>query len=255
MTHHSDQSGPKTAQSSKTKASEPVDPANKWQRHAEETAAAEAAAEAEAEKTSTGRTGTTSTAGSADTQRTKSTTESVLDPLTEEEQLGIEFPKRDTLEQDLTSAEMALHQMKLALEHAKDGEARARADVENMRKRMERQVSDAHRYALDKFSKQLLPVVDSLRRCIDSELPKDNATQGIYEGVKLTYQMLMSALEKQGIVPIQPAVGDPFDPEQHEAMAMAPGEGVAPNTVLSVLEPGYALNGRVLRAAMVTVAK
>jgi molecular chaperone GrpE len=128
------------------------------------------------------------------------------------------------------------------------------ADIENLRKRAERDLANAHKYALERFSQELLPVRDSLEMGL-SAFAEDNAHQDkLSEGVELTLQMLTSALEKFGITEVDP-LGEPFNPEFHQAISMQERDDVAPNTVVTVVQKGYLLHVRLIRPAMVIVSK
>jgi molecular chaperone GrpE len=131
---------------------------------------------------------------------------------------------------------------------------RVRADLDNQQRRMAREVENAHKYGLDKFVQELLPVKDSLERglrAFDGEAP---ALATLREGVELTARMLHSALEKFGVKEVDPA-GEPFNPELHAAMTTRESGEVEPGTVLEVFQKGYRLNDRLIRAAMVVVSK
>lgn len=132
---------------------------------------------------------------------------------------------------------------------------RVQADMENTRRRAKQDVENAHKFALEKFALELLPVKDSLEMglgaIIDSE--DKNAAQ-FKEGIELTLKMLVTALEKFGIEAIDPT-GDTFDPDKHQAMSMQESADHKPNTVMAVMQKGYQLNDRLLRPAMVVVSK
>lgn len=142
-----------------------------------------------------------------------------------------------------------------ALAHQKDTVIRAQAEVQNMRRRCEQDVERAHKFALEKFSGELLNVVDNLERALQAvpETP-DDAVKAIAEGVELTLKGFLEALNRNAVAQLDPQ-GEPFDPQQHEAMAMVPNPNVEPNTIIDVIQKGYTLNGRVLRPARVVVAK
>ena len=129
---------------------------------------------------------------------------------------------------------------------------RAVAELDNVRKRAQRDIEAANRYGLEKFVAELLPVKDSL------ELAVQNATQGdaksLREGQEATLQLLARALEKLGVTVIDPE-GEPFDPARHEAMMAQESTTAEPNSILKVVQPGYELNGRLLRPARVVVAR
>lgn len=132
-----------------------------------------------------------------------------------------------------------------------DKAARAAAEIDNIRKRVERDVTNAHRYGLEKFIQSLLPVVDSLEKAM-SLVEDTHGEMG--EGIALTLKLLLSTLEKNDVHEINPE-GQPFNPQEHEAMSMQPSEDIAPNHVLAVFQKGYKLHDRVIRPARVIVSR
>lgn len=142
-----------------------------------------------------------------------------------------------------------------ALAEQRDSVLRAQAEVQNMRRRCEADVEKAHKFALEKFSSELLPVLDNLERALGA-VPDSQREQvkALYEGVELTLKGFLESLAKFNIKQINPH-GEPFDPQVHQAIAQVPNPAVAPNTVIDVMQKGYTLHGRVLRAAMVVVSK
>ena len=135
-----------------------------------------------------------------------------------------------------------------------DGYLRAVAEQDNIRKRGQRDVEQALKYGLDRIVGDLLPVKDSLEMALQSLDDKPEAA-ALATGVQMTLKLLESALERQGVKEIDPAKGESFDPEWHEAMAAQPTAEMAPDAVLATVQKGYALNGRLLRPARVLVAK
>jgi molecular chaperone GrpE len=131
---------------------------------------------------------------------------------------------------------------------------RAQAELDNLRKRNQRDLENAHKFALEKFSQELLQVWDSLE--LGHQAAQDEATDvaKLREGTELTLKLLVSVMEKNGIEQVDPQ-GQPFNPEFHQAMAMQESAEVEPNTVVAVVQKGYLLNGRLLRPAMVMVSK
>ncbi len=129
---------------------------------------------------------------------------------------------------------------------------RATAEQDNIRKRSEREVAAARRFALEKFAQDLLGVVDSLELGLKAAADA-GADEKHMEGIQLTARMLSDALKRHGVEVIDPQ-GESFDPEKHEAMTAVPSADVAPNTVIDVMQKGYSLNERVLRPAMVVVS-
>jgi molecular chaperone GrpE len=129
---------------------------------------------------------------------------------------------------------------------------RAVADLENVRKRAARDVEAANRYGLEKFAQELLPVRDSLELGVQNAGRAD--ARSLAEGQEATLKLLNKALEKLGVSVIDP-LGEPFDPARHDAMMMQPSATAEPNSVLQVVQPGFELNGRLLRPARVIVAR
>lgn len=130
---------------------------------------------------------------------------------------------------------------------------RARAEVENIRRRSEQDVEKAHKFALEKFSKELLNVVDNLERALQTLASADDSVKALAEGVELTHKGLVSTLANFGVDAVG-AVGEAFDPELHQAISMQAAEGIEANHISAVLQKGYTLHGRVIRPAMVMVA-
>jgi molecular chaperone GrpE len=131
---------------------------------------------------------------------------------------------------------------------------RLRAEIENNRKRAERDVENAHKYALKNFIENLLPIIDSMEMG-QTAAEADNATlESIREGSALTMNMFVQVLEKNGLEQIDP-MGEKFDPEKHQAISMIEAEGAESNSVIEVMQKGFSLNERLVRPAMVVVAK
>lgn len=131
---------------------------------------------------------------------------------------------------------------------------RATAEQDNIRKRAERDVEQARRFALERFARDLLGVADSLELALKAAEEGDNTEGSLLEGLQMTRRMLLDTLTKHGISEMAPK-GETFDPAKHEAMSAVPSADAAPNTVLEVVQKGYLLNERVLRPAMVVVAQ
>ena len=144
----------------------------------------------------------------------------------------------------------ALAELQAKADENWDRYLRAAAEVENVRKRATRDVENAHKFALEGFGRELLAVVDSLEMGLASENADASALR---EGSEATCKLFKTTLERFGIVEVDPD-GEPFDPEFHEAMSMMPSDTVEPGSVLTVIQKGYALNGRLLRPARVIVA-
>ncbi|MCM0613290.1 nucleotide exchange factor GrpE [Marinobacter sediminum] len=143
------------------------------------------------------------------------------------------------------------------VQEAQEQMLRSQAEMQNVRRRAEIDVEKAHKFALEKFVKELLPVADSLEKAVESTEANENTGElvaSIREGVEMTLDLFMASLKKFNVEQLNPA-GEPFDPQQHEAMSMVPAPDAEPNSVVAVVQKGYLLNGRVVRPAMVVVAK
>ena len=132
---------------------------------------------------------------------------------------------------------------------------RAVAEADNSRKRAEADVERERKYALEKFVKALIPVVDSLDMALEAGKSKaENAEDAMVQGVEATLRLFLKELSSFGVERINP-VGEPFDPNVHQAISMVPSKDVKPNCIVSVMQKGFILNGRVVRPAMVMVAR
>jgi len=149
------------------------------------------------------------------------------------------------------SVEQQLAEAQAQVQTQRDAMLRALADAENARKRYQAEAANAQKYALERFAESLLPVMDSLEAAL---VNKDATPQALRDGVQLTLRQLTQALEKSRITPIAPVAGERFDPHRHQAMAAVEADS-DPNTVVAVMQKGYQLHDRVLRPALVTVAK
>lgn len=130
---------------------------------------------------------------------------------------------------------------------------RLQADIENLRKRHERELANAHKFALERFAQELLPVRDSLEMGLSTFMDSAADPEKLHQGVELTFQMLSGVLEKFGITEINPQ-DEPFNPDFHQAMSVQERDDVAPNTVVTVVQKGYLLHDRLIRPAMVIVS-
>jgi len=142
----------------------------------------------------------------------------------------------------------------LQLETLKDQAVRAQAEAQNVRRRAEQDVEKAHKFALEKFAKELLPIVDGLEKAIEAEVASGNEMTTLREGVEMTLSMFLSGVKKFSLEQVDP-VGHPFDPALHEAMTMVEAPDAEPNTVIAAMQKGYTLSGRLIRPAMVVVSK
>ena len=143
--------------------------------------------------------------------------------------------------------------LKMEVRESVDKALRATAELENIRKRTSRDIENAHKYALERFVNELLPVIDSMELGINASQSAEDI-ESLREGMDLTLKKLFDCLEKFGVKAIDPA-GEKFDPEWHEAVSMQELEGSDAGQVVTVMQKGYELNGRLVRPAMVVVAK
>jgi molecular chaperone GrpE len=152
-------------------------------------------------------------------------------------------------------AERVQEAVTAALAEQRDMVLRAQAEIQNMRRRCEADVEKAHKFALEKFSAELLTVVDNLERALNA-VGERNGEQvnALAEGVELTLKSFLEILNKFNVQQVNP-VGEPFDPQVHQAITTIVNPNVEPNTVLEVMQKGYTLHGRVIRPAMVVVSK
>ena len=163
-------------------------------------------------------------------------------------------PPAEQAEAPSGARDEALAEARREAEENLDRALRAQAEIENVRRRMTRDVEHAHKFALERFVSELLPVKDSLELGLAAAAEKEASAAGIAEGMGLTLRMLEQAMEKFGVRAVDPA-GEPFDPEFHQAMTMQESDTAESGTVLTVVQKGYLLNERLVRPAMVIVAK
>lgn len=165
----------------------------------------------------------------------------------EEAVSGMETPETAASAQQQSQ----LESLQVELATARESVLRAQAEMQNVRRRAEQDVEKAHKFALERFAGELLPVVDNLERALAAIPAEEEANR---EGIDLTLKSLLAVLEKYGVSLINPH-GEHFNPEHHQAIAMLDAPHVTPNSVVDVMQKGYSLNGRLLRPAMVAVAK
>ena len=137
------------------------------------------------------------------------------------------------------------------IEGLRDKDLRAEAEMQNVRRRADRDVENAHKFGLERLVQQILPVVDSLEKALEA---KTNQDDPVIQGVELTFKLLQDLMSKEAINVIDP-LGEPFDPNLHEAMSMIENSELEPNSVFAVVQKGYTLNERLVRPAMVMVTK
>ena len=160
-------------------------------------------------------------------------------------------PEESANAEQAEQAEVTLEDLQAKADENWDRYVRAVAETDNVRKRAAKDVERAHKYALEAFAKEMLGVRDSFEMGIDAAESADAAS--LVEGNQATLKLLTTTLERFGISEVDP-IGEPFDPELHEAISMQPSDTAEPGSVLVVAQKGYALNGRLLRPAMVVVA-
>lgn len=154
----------------------------------------------------------------------------------------------------IAELEVALEIANATIDSQKDSVLRARADMENAKRRAEQEIDKARKFALERFAGELLPVIDNLERAIQLADTENEAIKPLVEGVDLTLKSFISCVEKFGMQIVDPE-GEAFNPELHQAMSMQESADLAPNTVMAVMQKGYTLNGRLLRPAMVMVSR
>lgn len=179
------------------------------------------------------------------------------------EELSCELPAADDpakqaelfaeLDRKTNEAEQHIERLVQLERELAETKLRLHAEVENARRRADMRVEEAHKFALGKFVKELLAVVDSIERGLESCPPSEH-NQAMREGMELTYKMFLDILQKFSIEQVHP-INSPFDPQKHEAIATQPSTETPPNTVLNVIQKGYMLNGRLIRPALVVVSK
>ena len=148
-----------------------------------------------------------------------------------------------------------LSEANLSAERAQDDLLRVKAEMQNLRRRTEQDVEKAHKYGIEKFSAELLGVIDNLERAlIAAKEHADESSKAIHDGVSLTLKSFNDCFAKFSIEAVDP-IGEPFDPQLHQAIATQESPDSEPNSVIEVVQKGYTLNGRVIRPAMVMVSK
>jgi len=180
---------------------------------------------------------------------------SIVDEVTEHDVI-------DAIDSDdinVLKAEIVALKESLEIEEKKASEnyelaLRTKAEADNIKRRMENDVSSARKFGVEKFANEMLPVIDSLEMGLAAASDENASVEKFREGSEMTIKMFMSAVEKFGVKAVDPQ-GEKFNPEFHQAMSMQESADVAPNTVLNVFQKGYTLQGRLMRPAMVIVSK
>ena len=176
----------------------------------------------------------------------------------EEAQQAEHSQEFDPLEEAIARVQELEEQLKTQIEEAANKEQdillRSRAEIENLRRRTEQDVEKAHKFALEKFSKDILNTIDNLERALATPANKeDESVKALFDGVELTLKELVSTVSRFGVEAVG-VVGEVFNPDLHQAISMQPAEGFETNQISVVLQKGYTLSGRVIRPAMVMVA-
>ena len=180
------------------------------------------------------------------------------DAVVEETQQTEPSQELDPLEEAIARVQELEEQLKTQIEEAANKEQdillRSRAEIENLRRRTEQDVEKAHKFALEKFSKDILNTIDNLERALATPANKeDESVKALFGGVELTLKELVSTVGRFGVEAVG-VVGEAFNPDLHQAISMQPAEGFETNQISVVLQKGYTLNGRIIRPAMVMVA-
>lgn len=163
-------------------------------------------------------------------------------------------PRPEAEQPETQPATSEVEQLTADLADAKDQVLRTHAEMQNLRRRMERDVENAHKYALEKFVGELLPVVDNLERSIQAMADVGDEFKAVSDGIELTLKTFQDVLDRFKVAAVDPG-GEVFNPDLHQAMSMLETSDAKPNTVIDVFQKGYTLNGRLIRPAMVVVAK
>jgi len=158
----------------------------------------------------------------------------------------------DPVSAEETTLDALLAQAQARVDEQRDAWLRAVAETENVRKRAQADVAAAHKFGVERFAEGLLPVMDSLEAALAAAV---DSPQTLRDGLELTLKQLKAAFQKANLAEIAPVPGARFDPHQHQAMAAVEAENAAPNSIVSVVLKGYSLHDRIIRPALVTVAK
>ena len=180
--------------------------------------------------------------------------ESVTPELMEVEELNEDFEANASANNEEESIERQLERTQETVKDYWDQIMRLKAEMENNRKRAVRDIENAHKFALKNFTEALLPVIDSMDMGQQAAAAENASLKSIVEGTNMTETMFVQVLEKHGLKRLNP-VGEKFDPEQHQAISMIEDENVKSDHVINVMQKGFSLNDRLVRPAMVIVAK
>lgn len=176
----------------------------------------------------------------------------VVDDLAED-QVTIDN-QADQSEANAGSLQAEVERLSTELMAAQEQALRAAAEAQNARRRAEQDIEKAHKFSVEKFVNDMLPVADNLERAVASASAEGATMDSVVEGVELTLKSLLDGLKRHQVEAIDPE-GEPFNPALHQAVTMLPNADVEPNTVINVFQKGYSLHGRLVRPAMVVVSK
>ena len=172
----------------------------------------------------------------------------------QEEPIQEQNQTEDLLEEAIARVQELEAQLAETAKKEQDLLLRTRAEIDNIRRRTEQDVEKAHKFALEKFAKDILNTIDNLERALATPRnTEDESVKALFDGVELTLKELLATVARFGVEPMG-AVGEVFNPDLHQAISMQPVEGFESNQITTVLQKGYLLNGRVIRPAMVMVA-
>ena len=172
----------------------------------------------------------------------------------QEEPIQEQNQTEDPLEEAIARVQELEAQLAETAKKEQDLLLRTRAEIDNIRRRTEQDVEKAHKFALEKFAKDILNTIDNLERALATPRnTEDESVKALFDGVELTLKELLATVARFGVEPVG-AVGETFNPDLHQAISMQPTDGFESNQITTVLQKGYLLNGRVIRPAMVMVA-
>ncbi|WP_109427441.1 nucleotide exchange factor GrpE [Aggregatibacter kilianii] len=190
----------------------------------------------------------------ADEQKQEQNEELEQDLQSQEVDVEEQNQAEDPLEEAIARVQELEAQLAETVKKEQDLLLRTRAEIDNIRRRTEQDVEKAHKFALEKFAKDILNTIDNLERALAaSGNAEEECVKALFDGVELTLKELLATVARFGIEPVG-AVGETFNPDLHQAISMQPTDGFESNQITTVLQKGYLLNGRVIRPAMVMVA-
>ncbi len=190
----------------------------------------------------------------ADLQNNQETEQNAAQEASQLEEVHLDDPLEEAIARVQELQQELAVQQEEGVKREQEITLRARAEMENIRRRAEQDVEKAHKFALEKFSKDILNTIDNLERALATPANmEDESVKALFDGVDLTLKELLSTVARFGVEPVG-IVGESFNPDLHQAISMQPTEGFETNQITVVLQKGYLLNGRVIRPAMVMVA-